>query len=249
MGLHNPAEAKNQYIKIWLHHLKVSRILFLFVSQLMPPCSTTKSAAMSSAKSSRLSLQSAVSASSLSKVIRTSAKVIRHGVKRIKKGASVIARPIKRAKHVLSNVSSPVDSDAESGPAGDEDQDSLNTTELPEVEVFEVFEVNSDGDELETLEKELGMSPCFSLHYLTHFTSQQQRSKLGGPQYILSSNPTSLLRNMMAVSPTSSCVLRRNARQKQRAFDAIKTKATSPQPPTSGITHCAALARIASMLP
>ena len=144
----------------------------------MPPSSTTKSAAKSSAKSSHSSLQSAVSASSLSKAIRSSAKVIGRGVKRVKKGASAITRPIKWAKHALSNVSSPVDSDAESGPAGDDDQDSLNTTELPEVEIIEV---DSDGDELETLEKELGMSPCFLFHYLTHFASQQQRSKLGGP--------------------------------------------------------------------
>jgi len=68
----------------------------------------------------------------------------------IKKGASAIARPLKRAKHALSNVSSPADSDAENGLAGDEDQDSLNTADLPEV-----FEVDSDSDELDDLEKEL----------------------------------------------------------------------------------------------
>ena len=152
------AEAKNQSIEIWLKHLKVSRNLFFFVSQLMPPSSTTKSAAKSSAKSSRSSLQSAASASSLSKAVRSSAKVIGRGVKRIKKGASAIARPLKRAKHALSNVSSPVDSEAEHSLASDRDQDSLNTADLPEV-----FEVDSDGDEVNDLEKELGTSTCFSL--------------------------------------------------------------------------------------
>jgi hypothetical protein len=210
MGSYDPGEAgaKSQSIEIWLHHLKVSRIFFIFFSQLMPP-SSTKSAAQSSAKSSHSSLQSAVSTSSLSKAVRSSARVIGRGVKRIKKGASAITRPLKRAKHALSNVSSPVVSDAENGPSGDEDQDSLNTTELPEA-----FEIESDGDELENLEKELGTFTYFSLYYLTHFKFQKQQRKLGGPQYILSSNLMLLLRYMMAALPTSLHVLQRNARWK-----------------------------------
>lgn len=112
----------------------------------MPPSSTTKSAAKSLAKSSHSSLQSAASASSLSKAVRSSAKVIGRGIKCIKKGASAIARPLKRAKHALSNVSSPVDSEAEHSLASDGDQDSLNTADLPEV-----FEVDSDGDEVDNL--------------------------------------------------------------------------------------------------
>jgi hypothetical protein len=51
-----------------------------------------------------------------------------------------------------------VNSNAENGLTGDEDQDSLNTADLPEV-----FEVDSDGDKLDELEKELGTSTCFSL--------------------------------------------------------------------------------------
>jgi hypothetical protein len=70
-----------------------------------------------------------------------------------------------------------------------------------------------------------------------------------GPQYILSSNPMSLSRYMITVLPISSCVLWRNAWQKWKVFDAIKTKVTSPQLPTSGITQCTALVRIASMQP
>src|ERR1700733_8079496 len=140
------AEEKKNSIEIWLHHLKVSRILFFFFFTLLIPCLLTQYSTKSSTKSSCSSLQSAVSISSLSKAVRSGAKAIGRGVKRIKKGASAIARPLKRAKHTLSNVSSPIASDKDGSPTA-----SVNIQELPEV-----ININSDGEELDDLEKERG---------------------------------------------------------------------------------------------
>jgi len=89
----------------------------------------------------------------LSKAVRSSAKAIGRGVKRIKEGASTIARPLKRAKHALSKVSSPVTSDEDDSPAT-----SVNSQGLPEI-----IEVDSDGEELDDLEKLLGTSISLSL--------------------------------------------------------------------------------------
>ena len=143
------AEEKKQSIEIWLHYLKVCRFPSLFFTFLMPQSWKTQS----SAKSSRSSLQSAVSTSSLSKAVRSSAKAVGHGVKRIKKGASAVIRPFKRSKHALSNVSTPAVSDAEDGPAADEEQGSVKSYASSEV-----IEVDSDSEGLnnENLEKELG---------------------------------------------------------------------------------------------
>jgi len=146
------AEEKKNSIEIWLHHLKVSRILFFFFTLLMPR-SLTQSSMKSSTKSSCSSLRSAVSTSSLSKAVRSGAKAIERGVKRIKKGASAIARPLKRAKHMLSNVSSPIASDEDGSPTA-----SVNIQELPEV-----ININSDGEELDDLKKELGAHSFLSL--------------------------------------------------------------------------------------
>ena len=117
------------------------------------PRSSIKSSTKSSTKSSRSSLQSAISTSSLSKAVRSGAKAIERGVKHIKKGASAIAHPLKRAKHTLLNVSSPVGSDADHSPTA-----SVNTQELPEV-----IDIDSDGEELGDLEKELGVHTFLSL--------------------------------------------------------------------------------------
>lgn len=127
----------------------------------MPHSSTAKS----SARSSRSSLQSVVSTSSLPKAIG-------RGIKRIKKGASAITRPLKRAKHVLSNVSSPAVSDAENDPAAGEDQESMKTDEL-----VEVIDLDSDS-ELNDLEKELGTHPCHSFLaiFLTSFSVAAQQT-------------------------------------------------------------------------
>jgi hypothetical protein len=71
------------------------------------------------------------------------------GIKHIKKGANAITCPLKWAKHALSNVSSPIISDAED-PIGDEA--SVKANESPEV-----IDVKSDSEEMDDLEKELGM--------------------------------------------------------------------------------------------
>jgi hypothetical protein len=81
----------------------------------------------SSAKSSCSSLQSAVSTSSLSNAVRSSAKAIGHGIKCIKKGASSVTRPLKRVKQALSNVSSPAMSNEGSDPTPSGDEDSVDT--------------------------------------------------------------------------------------------------------------------------
>ncbi|KAF8502338.1 hypothetical protein F5888DRAFT_1871875 [Russula emetica] len=127
------ASEKEQFIEIWLTHLK------------------------SSAKSSHSSLHSHTS--SISSAATSSAKAIGQGIKRIKKGTGAIVRPLKRAKHALSNVSSPVISDAED-PTTD-DQASIKTNGL-----LEVIAVGSD-EELDDLEKELAVketwrSPIYS---------------------------------------------------------------------------------------
>ena len=144
------AEEKKQSIEIWLHYLKVCRFPSLFFTFLMPQSWKTQS----SAKSSRSSLQSAVSTSSLSKAVRSSAKAVGRGVKRIKKGASSIARPLKRAKHALSNVSSPVMSDEGSDPTAGGDEDSVDDGP-------DVIDIDS-GEETNELEKELGEHEFFS---------------------------------------------------------------------------------------
>ena len=155
MGSPNLAEVeeKKQSIEIWLHHLKVSQFHSLFFTLLMPHSSIMKS----SAKSSHSSLQSAVSTSSLSKAVKSSAKAIRCGVKRIKKGTSIIIHPLKQAKHALSTVSSPVAGNEGNNPS-DGDQDTPNSREM-----LEVIDVDSDAEDLEKYEKELGMHTFLSI--------------------------------------------------------------------------------------
>lgn len=147
MGLLDPNEVdgKKQSIEIWLGHIKVGRISSCILLILM----STKS----SAKSSHSSLRSTLSTSSISSTVRSGAKAVKRGVKRIKKGASAVIRPFKRSKHALSNVSTPAVSDAEDGPAADEEQGSVKSYASSEV-----IEVDSDSEGLnnENLEKELG---------------------------------------------------------------------------------------------
>ncbi len=148
------AQEKKQSIEIWLRHLKVRLNPSLFFTFLMPKSCITQS----SAKSSRSSLQSAVSTSSTSKAVRSSAKAVGRGVKRIKKVASSIARPLKRAKRAGSNVSSLVVSN-EGGDGGDP------TASGDEVSVDagpEVIEINSGGEETDELEEELGKHELLS---------------------------------------------------------------------------------------
>ena len=102
----------------------------------------------------------------------------------IEKGTNTIVRPRKRAKRALSNISTPVISDAEDDPATD-DQASIKTGES-----IEVIEVRSNK-ELDDLEKILGPAAfyiSFLSFYLTQFNSQRQPKKGGGLRYILSSN-------------------------------------------------------------
>jgi hypothetical protein len=97
----------------------------------------------SSAKSSCSSCRSSASTSS------------KHSIKRVNQDA--IIRPLKRAKHTLSNVSSPVISDVEDDPIEANEQSSV-------IESLDVIEVDSEGEELDRLEKELGM-PALSLFF------------------------------------------------------------------------------------
>jgi len=82
---------------------------------------------------------------------------IKHGIKHVKNHSNAIAPPLKWAKHALPVVLSPVISETED-PAGD--QARIQTIELPEV-----IEVMSDGEEPVNLEKELGM--CSPYYFLT----------------------------------------------------------------------------------
>lgn len=148
------ANEKDQFIEIWLSHLKVSSFFYLNLIPRMPNNSTK-----SSTKSSCSSLHSKTS--SVSSAARSSAKAIRRGIKRIKKGANTIVRPLKRAKHALSNVStvssSVISGEEDDGPATN-DEASMKSNESPEV-----IAVGSD-EELDDLEKELGA--CGSYFFL-----------------------------------------------------------------------------------
>jgi hypothetical protein len=138
-------QEKKQSIEIWLHHLKVRRFPSLFFTFLMPQSWKTQS----SAKSSHSSLQSAVSTSSPSNAVRSSAKAIGRGIKHIKKGASSVAHPLKRVKQALSNVSSPAMSDEGSDATPSGDEDSVDTRP-------DVIEIDSGGEETDKLKKDLG---------------------------------------------------------------------------------------------
>jgi hypothetical protein len=101
-----------------------------------------------SSRSSLLSASPSVSSA------KPRVKAIRHGIKRIKETPGTVTRPAKRAKHALSNVSTPVVSDDEN-PASEASED-----EAPSTKVIDVL---SDGEELDDLQKELGMfifPPC-----------------------------------------------------------------------------------------
>ena len=139
----------------------------------------------SSAKSSHSSLRSTTSISS---TINSGAKAVKRGVKRIKKHAENIVRPLKRTKHALSNVSTPVLSDAEDDPTSTQDNASIMTNETPTV-----IEINSDDDseDMVALKEELG-TPSFFILIIscTYFSSQRLHRKLGGPQCIHSSSTT-----------------------------------------------------------
>ena len=131
------ANEKEQFIEIWLGHLKVSG----FFCQL-PQMS--HASMKSFAKSSRSSLHSTTS--SVSSAARSSTKAIGAGIKRIKSGTNKLVRPLKRAKHALSNVSSPIISNTEDNPATD-DRASIKTNEL-----LDAIMAGSE-DELDDLEK------------------------------------------------------------------------------------------------
>ena len=126
----------------------------------MPPASV-----QSQAKSSRSSLQSSISTSSLASAVRTGAKAIKGKTKNLKKRVgAAIAWPFKRAKHALSNVSTPVNSDAEDEEASASDWGSIKTNESTP----DVIEVNSDGEEVNELARELGTFIILSSRHLSY---------------------------------------------------------------------------------
>jgi hypothetical protein len=107
--------------------------------------SSTKSSALSSHSSFRSASPSVSSAA------KSSAKAVECGTKRSRRGAKAIVRPLKRAKHALSKVSSIIGDD-EDDPSSTEDEGSIKA-----------IDVKSDGEELNDLEKELGMSSLLLL--------------------------------------------------------------------------------------
>ncbi len=113
-------------------------------------------------KSSCSSLYSTTS--SVSDVARSSAKAIGLGIKHIKQGTIAAVQPLKQTRHALSNVSSPVISNAEDDTTTDE-QASIKTYELPDV-----IAVDLDG-EGQDLDDELGSS-CYSFHVVLSYSFQ-----------------------------------------------------------------------------
>jgi hypothetical protein len=95
-----------------------------------------------------------VSVSSISTTVRSGARSVKHSIKSsvkcIKKHVDALIQTLKCAKHVLSNVLTPVVSDAE-------DQATSQTGELPEV-----IEVCSEDKRMDKLKKELGTPTCNS---------------------------------------------------------------------------------------
>ncbi len=116
----------------------------------------------SSAKSSHSSLHSTTS--SVSGAARSSAKAIGLGIKHIKQGAIAAVQPLKQTRHALSNVSSPVISDAEDDTTTNK-QASIKTYELPDV-----IAIDSDG-EGQNLDNELGSSR-YSFHVVLSYSFQ-----------------------------------------------------------------------------
>jgi hypothetical protein len=153
-------DGKEHFIEIWLGHIKAS-VSSLFLDHF--PMS--RASVQSQARSSRSSLQSSLSTSSLASAVRNGAKAIKSKTKGLKKRVgAAIARPLKRAKHALSNVSSPVNSGAEDEEASVGDRGSVNTNRS----IPDVIEVGSDGEEVNDLEKELGIFIVLSSHCLSY---------------------------------------------------------------------------------
>jgi len=154
-------DGKKDLIEIWLAHINVGGSSLFFLHHFL----MSRASIQSQAKSSRSSLQSSISTPSLTSVVRTGAKAIKGKTKGLNKHVgAVIARPLKRPKHALSNVSTPVVSDAEDQEASASDRGSIDTDKSTP----EVVEVDSDGEEVDDLKRELGTFIILSPHHFSY---------------------------------------------------------------------------------